>query len=109
MHWLGVNANSHWKRGTFGIPEPQDGPDWVDDTSPAILICPLVGFDRSGNRLGMGKGCFDRWLTIHQHRITEIIGIAFACQELATIPSEPHDIPLHTIITEKEIISCRTL
>lgn len=108
MHWLGITGKTHWLKGTFGIEEPVDGPDWADEESPAILLCPLVGFDRSGNRLGMGKGCFDRWLAEHRHRITEIIGLAFSCQELAAIPNEAHDIPLHTIITEKEVISCQT-
>jgi len=109
MHWFGITKETEWLKGTFGIEEPTDGPDWADEESPAILLCPLVGFDRAGNRLGMGKGCFDRWLEAHQHRITEIIGLAFSCQELSAIPSEPHDIPLNTIITEKEVISCQTL
>lgn len=109
MHWFGITESTEWIKGAFGIEEPESGHDWADEESPAILLCPLVGFDRNGNRLGMGKGCFDRWLAQHQHRITSIIGLAFSCQELPAIPSESHDIPLHTIITEKEVISCQTL
>jgi len=107
MHWLGVTPETRWVQGRFGILEPESGPDWADEESPAVLLCPLVGFDRSGNRLGMGKGCFDRWLAKFQQRIEAIIGLAFSCQELPDIPAEPHDIPLHTIITEKEVIPCR--
>jgi 5-formyltetrahydrofolate cyclo-ligase len=107
MHWLGVTKNTTWIRGTFGILEPENGPDWADEATPAILLCPLVGFDRSGNRLGMGRGCFDRWLEKFQHRIDAIIGLAFSCQEVAAVPVEDHDIPLHAIITEKEVISCQ--
>jgi len=107
MHWLGVTPETRWITGTFGILEPESGSDWADEESPAVLLCPLVGFDRNGNRLGMGKGCFDRWLAKYRHRIETIIGLAFSCQELPAIPFESHDIPLHTIITEKEIISCR--
>jgi len=107
MHWLGVTEETHWIRGTFGILEPGNGPDWSDETGSAVLLCPLVGFDRHGNRLGMGKGCFDRWLEKFRHRIDTIIGLAFSCQELPAIPAEAHDIPLHTIITEKEVISCQ--
>lgn len=107
MHWFGVTKNTIWTKGTFGILEPESGPDWSDETSSAILLCPLVGFDRAGNRLGMGRGCFDRWLEKFQHRIDSIIGLAFSCQELPSIPTEPHDVPLQTIITEKEIISCQ--
>ncbi|MCF7821642.1 MAG: 5-formyltetrahydrofolate cyclo-ligase [Mariprofundaceae bacterium] len=109
MHWFGITGSTEWIKGAFGIEEPASGHDWADEESPAILLCPLVGFDRSGNRLGMGKGCFDRWLAKHQQRITSIIGLAFSCQEIASIPSESHDVPLHTIITEKEVISCQKL
>ncbi|MES0372505.1 MAG: 5-formyltetrahydrofolate cyclo-ligase [Mariprofundaceae bacterium] len=107
MHWLGITKNTVWIEGRFGILEPESGPDWSDETNSTILLCPLVGFDRTGNRLGMGRGCFDRWLEKFQHRIDSIIGLAFSCQELPDIPAQPHDIPLQTIITEKEIISCQ--
>ncbi len=108
MHWLEVTRETAWISGTFGIPEPESGSDWNHEHGSAILLCPLVGFDRTGNRLGMGKGCFDRWLERFQSRIDSVIGLAFSCQELPSIPSESHDIPLQTIITEKEIISCPT-
>jgi len=108
MHWLEVTCETSWISGTFGILEPENGSDWNHEHGSAILLCPMVGFDRSGNRLGMGKGCFDRWLEKFQPRIDTIIGLAFSCQELTAIPAESHDIPLQTIITEKEIISCPT-
>ena len=108
MHWIGVDSSTHWVSGTFGILEPVNGPDWSDEQSPSVLLSPLVGFDRNGNRLGMGKGCFDRWLETYRSRIDLIIGLAFSCQEAESIPSETHDIPLDVVITEKEIISCRT-
>lgn len=107
MHWLGITESTTWIRGSFGILEPANGPDWSDEIGSTVLLCPLVGFDRNGNRLGMGKGCFDRWLSKFQHRIDAMIGLAFSCQELASIPAEPHDIPLNTIITEKELITCQ--
>jgi len=108
MHWLRVTEKTKWISGRFGILEPEDGTDWNHEHGSAILLCPLVGFDRKGNRLGMGKGCFDRWLGRFQPRIDAIVGLAFSCQELPFIPVESHDIPLQTIITEKEVISCPT-
>lgn len=107
MHWLGVGSETSWITGAFGILEPESGPDWADEKSPAVLLCPLVAFDRKGNRLGMGKGCFDRWLEKYRSRMDLIIGLAFSCQEIDAIPAEAHDIPLHTVITEKEVIACR--
>jgi len=108
MHWFEITEGTNWITGSFGILEPENGSDWNHEHGSTILLCPLVGFDRSGSRLGMGKGCFDRWLEKFQNRIDTIIGLAFSCQELPSIPVEPHDIPLQTIITEKEIITCLT-
>ncbi|MDX8395213.1 MAG: 5-formyltetrahydrofolate cyclo-ligase [Mariprofundaceae bacterium] len=109
MQWLEVGQDTTWKRGSLGVLEPEEGTIWQFDNKPTVLVCPMTGFDRQGNRLGMGKGCFDRWLDVHAQNMTEIIGLAFSCQESAVrIPTEAHDMPLNTIITEQEIITCQT-
>jgi len=107
MQWHRIDGQTRWQRGNFGILEPTRGALWSPEESPAVLACPLVGFDRSGNRLGLGKGCFDRWLAEVKNHILLRIGLAFACQECPAIPAEDHDIPLDIIITEGEIITCR--
>ncbi|OIO66582.1 MAG: 5-formyltetrahydrofolate cyclo-ligase [Zetaproteobacteria bacterium CG_4_9_14_3_um_filter_49_83] len=106
MHWLRILPDSLWHHGSFNISEPDQGELWQAETGTTILICPLVGFDRTGNRLGMGKGFFDRWLERHRQDIDILIGLAFTCQEVPHIPAEAHDIPLDAIITEKGWISC---
>ncbi|MDQ6971573.1 MAG: 5-formyltetrahydrofolate cyclo-ligase [Mariprofundaceae bacterium] len=107
MQWHRTGAKTCWQQGSMGIQEPTGGELWSAENASAILICPLVGFDRSGNRLGLGKGCFDRWLAREKSHVLLSIGLAFACQECPDIPAEAHDIPLDFIITEGEIISCR--
>jgi len=107
MHWRRVDPATRWQRGDFGVLEPSNGAPWSPREEAAIVVCPLVGFDRLGNRLGLGKGCFDRWLDEAKDHILLTIGLAFACQECPPIPAEAHDIPLDTIITEGEIIACR--
>jgi len=107
MHWQHITADTVWETGSFGILEPAEGSPWSPAGGPAILACPLVGFDRNGNRLGLGKGCIDRWLGGAKKHILLSIGLAFACQECSPIPAEDHDIPLDIIITEEEIIACR--
>jgi 5-formyltetrahydrofolate cyclo-ligase len=107
MQWHRIDARTRWQRGNFGILEPSSGALWSAKENPAVLAGPLVGFDRNGNRLGLGKGCFDRWLAGVKNHILLRIGLAFACQECPAIPSEEHDIPLDIIITEGEIITCR--
>ena len=108
MTWLRVDAGTSWRAGGMGVMEPANGKPWTTEMPPGVLVCPLAGFDRAGNRLGLGKGCFDRWLAEHRARLRAVVGLAFACQELPAIPAEPHDEPLDVIITEREIIECRT-
>ncbi len=106
MKWHQVHTNTRWKSGRHHVQEPVDGLLWQEDKTECLVICPLVGFDRKGTRLGLGLGCFDRWLAMHRHHIACKVGLAFSCQELECIPAEKHDIPLDYIITESELIAC---
>ncbi len=67
-----------------------------------LIIVPVVGFDRTGNRLGYGGGYYDKFLARNKCRQT--IGLAYSFQEVENIPAEEHDQKLDLIITEKEII-----
>lgn len=88
----------------FGIPEPDHAaktatPPWAIQ----LLLMPLVAFDAAGNRLGMGKGYYDRTLSFLHHRRywrkPLLIGVAYAFQEVERIPAQPWDIPLHGVVT----------
>lgn len=83
--------------GRFGTHHP-DGPIM----EPALVLVPLLGFDRSGNRLGYGGGYYDRTLAALPHAAS--IGYAPSTQEVAHLPRGPHDQPLNCIVTEKEVI-----
>lgn len=106
MEWRQTHACSSLQKGIFGVSEVTDGPLWSAACGKTILACPLVAFDRRGNRLGMGKGCFDYWLAEHRSAISMVVGLAFSSQEVAHIPVERHDAPLDYVITELEIIAC---
>jgi len=108
MEWHRVSPSTQWGTGFFGILEPNGGDLWDAQAGISTLICPLAAFDRKGSRLGMGKGCFDYWLAQHRQCIRQIVGLAFSCQEVASIPVEGHDMPMDYIITEKEIIECQS-
>jgi len=108
MEWRRITPDSTWARGPFGVMEPQSGEPWTPSERPAALICPMAGFDRKGNRLGLGLGCFDRWLGAHRADIDLLVGLAFSCQEWPALPTEAHDIPLQLILTEREVIVCPT-
>ncbi len=107
MHWRLITPQTRWRKGMFGILEPASGQCW-EQGEKTVLLCPLTAFDRQGNRLGMGKGCFDFWLSRHRQYLYQVIGLAFSGQEVAQIPAEGHDAPMDCIITEKEVIQCPT-
>lgn len=72
---------------------------------PQLVVVPCLGFSRSGSRLGYGGGYYD--MTFAKYPQLRRIGIATAEQEIASpLPLEPHDLPMHAIITEKEVIEC---
>ena len=75
------------------------------------VIVPLVGFDRKGGRIGYGKGWYDRFFEALSSRgIRPIrIGLAFASQELSSVPSDSWDELLDMVVTEREIINCMNM
>ena len=90
--------------GVWGIREPK--PE-AAEVEPDILIVPLLAFDRSGHRIGYGAGYYD--LTIAALRAKKpivAVGIAFAAQEIETVPITPRDARLDLVLTEREVIAC---
>ncbi|MDB5643970.1 MAG: 5-formyltetrahydrofolate cyclo-ligase, partial [Hyphomicrobiales bacterium] len=91
-------------KASLGLLEPSPA---APALSPSVLLVPLAAFDRRGHRIGYGRGFYDRALAALGPVTT--IGIAFATQEIPTIPDEPHDHPLDFVVTEQEIIDTRVL
>jgi 5-formyltetrahydrofolate cyclo-ligase len=89
--------------GVFGTHHPHSGQPVVD---PDFIIAPLAAFDRKGGRIGYGAGYYDMATAALKARRKpfRLAGIAFACQEVEHVPVEPHDEPLATIATERELI-----
>lgn len=85
----------------YGIPEPT-----VETTlSPremTVVLLPLLGFDRHGGRLGMGGGYYDRAFAFRREHPAppHLVGIGFACQELAGLAAESWDVRLDAVATE---------
>lgn len=69
-----------------------------------LMILPGAVFDRKGNRIGYGGGFYDRFLARIEQTVYKL-AIAFECQviESDSIPLEPHDVQVDTIITEKAV------
>lgn len=86
--------------GAFNIEEP-DGDDTADISEIELVVVPAVAYDRQGNRIGRGKGYYDRLLATSR---ATTVGVAFACQICDDIEPEDTDVPVHFVITENEII-----
>lgn len=75
-----------------------------------LVLTPLVAFDGTGNRLGMGGGFYDRTLAYLMHRThwrkPLLIGTAYAFQQVAQLSHAPWDVPLHGIATEQRLFRC---
>lgn len=91
------------RHNRFGILESQRLPI-LRSAQMDVILMPLVGFDRRGNRLGMGAGFYDRSLVGLRRPRPTLIGIAFDCQEMAEVPADPWDVPLDYIVTNRGII-----
>ena len=107
-----------WRAGNpiavnrFGIPEPQ-----VSESSLLLaqqmqtVLLPMLGFDRLGNRLGMGGGWYDRSLEFRKHSQAEplLVGVGYAFQQADMGAAADWDVPLDFIATERELIDCRSI
>jgi 5-formyltetrahydrofolate cyclo-ligase len=62
-----------------------------------LVIVPGVAFDKQGNRLGRGRGCYDRFLNSMPKHIP-LIGLAFDFQILPVIPAKHYDVSVHKVI-----------
>jgi 5-formyltetrahydrofolate cyclo-ligase len=95
----------------LGIGEPTGratlGARWLD-----VVFLPLLGFDRSGLRLGTGGGYYDRAFAFRQLRRSwhapRLVGLAYAFQEVKDLAIAPHDVLLDAVVTEEGIIRCTT-
>ncbi|MGV8929469.1 MAG: 5-formyltetrahydrofolate cyclo-ligase [Brevundimonas sp.] len=78
-----------------GVPAPFPLAGVVD---PDLILTPLLAFDDRGGRLGQGGGYYDRTFAARPE-VTRV-GFAYAGQAVEDLPVEPHDIPLHGVLTE---------
>ena len=84
----------------FGIPEPLKT---RKNYLPDLVIVPMLAFDDKKNRLGYGKGFYDRYLSKLKklNKKMEAIGVAFSFQNYKKIPSSKYDFKLNSVFTDK--------
>ena len=97
-----VHSLSELTVGAFGIVEPREGCQELlpQQTQCSLCIVPALAYDRSGFRIGYGKGYYDRFLP-HFSGIS--MGAVYSTLLLETLPKEPTDQRVEWIVTEKEV------
>lgn len=91
----------------YGIEEPKAIGSPKKANSFDVMLIPLVAFDRQGNRIGMGRGYYDRALAALNHQQSTrpfLVGLAHHFQELKSCQANAWDVPLDAILTDKEFI-----
>lgn len=95
----------------WGIAQPRllahrlVSPRWLD-----VVLVPLVGFDADGNRLGMGKGFYDRTFSFRNRparRRPLLIGLAHECQRVEALERQAWDVQMDAIVSDKRCYSWR--
>lgn len=106
LWFVPYTPSSPMVRNIYGIEEPKLLPHrrrraW----SLHMVLLPLVGFDKYGNRMGMGGGYYDRTFSFKAQqgglRGPALIGLAHEVQKVERLPVENWDIPLSTILTDQ--------
>jgi 5-formyltetrahydrofolate cyclo-ligase len=89
--------------GRFGIPEPSsEAPALSPDVARGVIVVPGLGFDRTGSRIGTGKGYYDRMLP----RFPGLMRIGLTMDDFVVdrLPTDPWDVPMHLVVTEHDLL-----
>lgn len=109
MEFFEIESLVEAEKGYHGIPEPEmnihnsfaevyDKLEW-DQKHKILVIVPGVAFDRHLDRIGYGKGFYDRYLTSHSD--VRSVGICYDCQLYDMIPHEDNDIKVNLLISNE--------
>ena len=88
--------------GTYGIMEPAGDTPTVALSDSNLVLVPVVAWDIKGNRMGYGKGYFDR--SLRSRGGATCAGLAFELQRQERVPSAATDVPLDMVVTEERIL-----
>ena len=103
-----VDPEKDLERGHFGLLEPRsDSLRLVDPETIDLILVPGLVFDRQGYRIGFGAGYYDRFLSSIKPSVP-LISLLYELQLVDQVPREPHDIPVHILVTEDRVIDCST-
>ena len=99
-HFL-LTDNTLIKKNSYNIPEPINGIE-ISPKKLEVVFVPLLAFDKQGNRVGYGKGFYDRFLSACKQETIKI-GLSFFEAETALIDNSENDVRLDYCITPKQV------
>ncbi|GAA3942184.1 5-formyltetrahydrofolate cyclo-ligase [Microbacterium soli] len=105
LDWAVATASGEITEGMFGLPEPTGdvlGPIAVDEVD--LMIIPAAAVDRSGTRLGWGRGYFDKTIGSMQSR-PPVYAVIYDSEVFDSLPREVHDQPVDGIVTPTRTIT----
>ena len=96
-----VNKDTEYEIGDYGISEPKGRELSPEQVKIDLCITPMLAGDKELNRLGKGKGYYDRFFDKCE---CVKVGLCFDCQMVDKIDAEPWDKKMDYIVTDKEIV-----
>ena len=104
MQFYTLSEGQKLSPGAYGISEPPENAPLCVPDRRALCIVPALSYDLDGNRIGYGKGYYDRYLATFPG-VT--VGVAYASMLLKSVPTEPHDLPVGWLFTERGVYRCK--
>lgn len=105
LDWAVANDDDDVSEGLFGLPEPTGevlGPIAVNDVD--LMIVPAAAVDRSGMRMGWGRGYFDKTIG-SMEKCPPVYAVIYDSEILDSLPREVHDQPVDGIVTPTQTLS----
>ena len=108
LELIKIGSATEFSPGRFGILEPTgEGRMAGRDREELVVFVPGVAFDLRGNRLGRGKGWYDR--LIKELGEATLVAVAYDFQIVDAVPAEEWDQRVHYVITETSVVDCRSM
>lgn len=101
-----LTSFNHLEKNSFGVREPVAHVPSSLESEIDLVLVPLLAVDSKGNRLGYGKGYYDRFFKRLNSQAFKL-GVAFAFQVLNHVPATGNDIRLDAVVTESGMMLCK--
>lgn len=105
MVWHRIDGLGTLEVRRHGIREAPEVAEAVSPDGLGVLLVPGVAFDAHGGRLGRGGGFYDRYLSRAEAAGVRTIGVCFACQVVARVPMETHDVAVRMLVTQDGVMA----